>query len=1562
MNSKSMATTFKGKPFPSKSRPPNRFVDRFIPAPDKIPDEELVMQLFSVVSNGNFFEINKFIINNDMTLTALDGDNNSLLHNVLNNTNLDSEEKTELAIQLINRGAPVDGHNKQNVVPMHLASKYQLGKIIKILHEKGASLNSVDTNGMTPAHYVARPDGSTCINTSIEKDRLIKDNVVNLDDNNGENTKIILETVRKYLDSTEGKNAKYLIDNLKKTLLDVNVNATPDILKQLDSTYAKIEQKIAAGTKAGDTLIQELKRDTASKIQDILTKRLSQATSNIYNSGATWAPDDTQQIPLLPFHNISDGLLELKSSIKNNLNTLKNEYSNTNKIIGSKLLEFNKSMSNLSNIFNNLLMVIAITHNTNVGPANKLTNLAPNPNGVRTMTEANIINLKLKTLYTDIFAAVKANGDGTDLVKYIGLNILDINTDGEYIADNRYTRDICNIIFTRTPPNADVLDTPTHRYPPTGALRLTMKQTVIATGTGTAHERVTWFDVITYFMDKLVRSETKTTLMDNIINKILSLNIDDIPDMQPSQWIDDIITNYYKLLSLSALLCDIYSKCNNEFRKSMYNLLDYCNNYTNTPVINFKISTAAGPPDTVSSSAIFKMYASALQNYNIHVDRMLRLIEDIYNTVVDAIGNYNNVIDTINKIFGYAYIQKYFNLASDTFDTAIGPNIKDFSNQLLTRINHVPLPSNILSTVQLIDSSHYDDTRKLLLQQYGIKQLQKTQPITYTDATKRGDSNSVDSQNPQLGYFAPAPITDFTNAKNTANIFADDLTEYLSMGEETRYDTIASPYNYVAKARIQSSGINIRRDSQDIVYPIVSGVLDTYTYLVKYSTIRLITKEMYNKLTTTTEFDKIKDYINLQMETNNGDNNKLIMTIIVNILNDLFHRFIINATGIAAKKIMEYYYKGLYHASTSQYVTEYIDTNISTIDLIIKTSSYKELYQDIKEEVNKIAADILQTDPDIAMFNQMISNFTDSKAKEQHRILGNDLNSDICFDIDIDAAKALIECGADFTITDVAGNIPLNYAIDIGHSDLVNVLLTSKLRIGTTRNIVGNTPIDHIVQKIHEGIKKLDMNKLLESASKNIDKNIIKKSNYPRILNRSTHILKFVIYLLNHQLTNMELSHFNPDSVYEWTYEDHNELYRILDVGEGGIPLVNSNAGNPDLNTNHVFDRLIQKKTHEKNKIHNTVTGMTNEKNNLEKYSNSLTGTTIPERQKKAQVDEYITLLTQDIASKTAEMNTLDTDINAMIPKKQVVPPQTVIDTLTRYLENKNSYTGTRKSIVHLYEGMFKEINTGKENNVTTDLNSYYKLWESLLSSTGVGRDNTQIPLLCIEQFNNNVHIDTMNGFSIISKFWTNVIVRQIDDYFKLPRTYKKHNYLLDALVDIYKHVMEHTLCANYYVVLFKLLINFVTTRHPDKLQPATKSRDELVKDTMKLILLNNGENKLLKYIMQTLPDLLVRSILNVPKHDNDPIKTADTEKLLYGAVNIILDNTGVTLNASDQLIVNITTYIIPYFAEYFNEYVKESQNIVNNYLKCLHSLAQDMKIYSLVDKKYREEVSYYNS
>jgi len=82
-----------------------------------------------------------------------DKEGNTLLHLAC------QYQKENVVRHLINnKGANIDARNNSRAkeAPIHIAAQFQSKKIINILLEKGADIESEDANGCTPLHHAAR--------------------------------------------------------------------------------------------------------------------------------------------------------------------------------------------------------------------------------------------------------------------------------------------------------------------------------------------------------------------------------------------------------------------------------------------------------------------------------------------------------------------------------------------------------------------------------------------------------------------------------------------------------------------------------------------------------------------------------------------------------------------------------------------------------------------------------------------------------------------------------------------------------------------------------------------------------------------------------------------------------------------------------------------------------------------------------------------------------------------------------------------------------------------------------------------------------------------------------------------------------------------------------------------------------------------------------------------------------------------------------------------------------------------------------------------------------------
>jgi ankyrin repeat protein len=144
---------------------------------DKNTSSAQVSSIMLKISSGNYVDITRSISNNKSYLDIKDEVGRTPLHYLLTNTSIDNSEKFNLSKVLVNKGAPIDIPDDNNVRPLHLAVSQQNYELAEYLLEHGAEPNSKDNSHWAPLHYALSPNTSMCKTNTINIDAVEDNNL-----------------------------------------------------------------------------------------------------------------------------------------------------------------------------------------------------------------------------------------------------------------------------------------------------------------------------------------------------------------------------------------------------------------------------------------------------------------------------------------------------------------------------------------------------------------------------------------------------------------------------------------------------------------------------------------------------------------------------------------------------------------------------------------------------------------------------------------------------------------------------------------------------------------------------------------------------------------------------------------------------------------------------------------------------------------------------------------------------------------------------------------------------------------------------------------------------------------------------------------------------------------------------------------------------------------------------------------------------------------------------------------------------------------------------------------
>lgn len=133
--------------------------------PNKNIDDVLIKDFFGKLLSGSYSDIKEFFMRNNLPIGHLrDESKNGPLHIILlmDDTKISKVEKLEICKLLVSKGASMNDMNKNDLTPIHLAAMLQYPDILEYFVSKGGNINSLTNMQQNALHLAIKPNISLC--------------------------------------------------------------------------------------------------------------------------------------------------------------------------------------------------------------------------------------------------------------------------------------------------------------------------------------------------------------------------------------------------------------------------------------------------------------------------------------------------------------------------------------------------------------------------------------------------------------------------------------------------------------------------------------------------------------------------------------------------------------------------------------------------------------------------------------------------------------------------------------------------------------------------------------------------------------------------------------------------------------------------------------------------------------------------------------------------------------------------------------------------------------------------------------------------------------------------------------------------------------------------------------------------------------------------------------------------------------------------------------------------------------------------------------------------------
>lgn len=1539
----------------------NIFFDQNV-YPDKTVDQGKVNQLFGLIPSGDYNKIANFVLNNNMTFNVQTKDGENALHKILKTSDnvLDKKSKLKLIFFFLQRSVSPGALNKYGITPLHMACKYNLCDISKLLLKYGAEINQEDNQDMIPLHYAVHGNVVKC-KEKIRVGALIPKAEPGKRISSEEITKL----AKIFQDVLAGKESTFK-DSDEKDNTFPQINGINKILEHMCNT-------IASSDKYFKDEFEKNKEDFNKKLGNIDSKKLS--TNNFFKEiqGKIKSNLKTKYKKALEPLEIAPGQPETGWVIEfggdnppmpprsrrlftdsiNNVPPLPTIHNNNYPIMAptnpkSELYDKYEEINTIADTIHSEL-------NDNFGIIDKYIEKSIN-NDPRNFGIDDYIDRTVKNIYELLYAVREINNGETTVSDYLNLmgdTLVDKEPDREDIEINNGTGDIDIPKFPADPHTNNPLTLPNIRLNNSLDFREgTLNNDPILLPSPypdrintNGNDSDTYENKNTVFT--LPVGNNKYNILHFIIYSVNQIKkclkiIKKFIDPVEKQIVDHFEEKYYYEIYntfIANIVCEI---------QNIVYLLSFMNNKINIAIKKFQNikDHAQKRMQEGDTNNHYGLNNTIIHNYIINnVNKIIKNLNNIRNIGDEIYKNFTPVIDLLNRIINLINKGSSYKIMD-----AYRKGFQDFNNIQINNIFKEQL-TNIKKLPDVIPE-HFDENKR------DIKYLEDSILLNSGGLEYYNSLNINVKDLPNIHNFTTRPprTTQITNQYG-----------YLYRSKENNNPN--AEINY-----IQNPLSITLQNSQLSISPTLLG--DHLSFL-KYE---LVVKVL-NKITgigSTYDTNPLIQIVDKHVEAMNLTGKKkteYALVVIGTVLETTINQYM----KICIDKKANNFADSLVRGKNTRHVTFSDDIDIKIIggnkvEITLDDQEFKLNFTEIFDTVIKyfeekgdfnglFKSTLVMKDNDELNENRKINKFQDYVWSINYHS-GNTTFEKKCFEIEPKLVRTLLKNKSEVNKMDNVGNTPIYYVINIQYNDLIDDLINAGAYIIGIKNMVNQTPLDYVVSLFREHNKVFwdEETEDLGKKVKNSLYNNLCKSYYDNIFNKikdnfKNNVIQFMdvalpmsIIMYNQFLFNKirtklpftkqkELIEILKKSIGDQT--NYHRKFSFLDLDEKDIEKIVLGGKNLHVLDKHVnkgkdaegIEKYNKDKNEEIEKREKRIEDFKGEINRISKMD-SLGNDKSLDNSYKKYLKKEIEKLNKEIKDISNNKIDVASKINTNLESRKKKLVGEFSDNLDNIRKNHqlhrfNPNNDIHKSYTKIYSNV-SNIDTRK------DWRMYNKMWNNytkserafsienihLVLSKFISDNLTELegmdfinPLSDKEQNK----INDMSGNFTVLKDVYEILAEVAEDYNTLPpKTYDKNsNYVLFNFVNNCKHIIHHIATRSMYYTIIKLIYKYVQEKYnvdkdskDEDREKLNKKVDDIIKDKSS----GKSLNDYLNNIDYKLEEKIIKSVLKIYTGDYDPDREFDIDSIFGQITDILIQNQAFPMDAESQIITYLDEHIYPYY------------------------------------------------